>query len=346
MSQDDDIEAQPFRVLRKTWQPVALSRSLGAGDVRSCALLDEDLVIARLPSGLAAYRDGCPHRGARLGIGKVVDGNLQCPYHGWQFARDGHCQLIPSLGAGSAVARSARLTSYAVTERYGFIWVRLDEAELAPIPAIPEFEDPAWTYVVAEPMRFGTGFRREIENYLDMAHFAFAHADTLGKAAIAMIDRYRVTEFADGFQMDAPFPALSSGTGAISKLQQAHDRVQRCHLPNVTTIRQRFHDGQERVLVHVPSPITRTSCTVFWSIAISPGFDGPAPEQQLAFAVRVLDEDRIMCENQRPLEVPMGAEHCRYVPADRLALTYRKMFADFCAAGAGSPAATASPSCA
>ncbi|MBA3707302.1 MAG: aromatic ring-hydroxylating dioxygenase subunit alpha [Planctomycetes bacterium] len=341
MDNDGDPEARPFQVLRSTWQPVALSRDLKAGGIISYRLLDEDIVVARMPSGLAAYKDGCPHRGARFGLGKVVGDHLQCPYHGWRFDRGGQCRLIPSLGEGSAVARSAKVASYAVAERYGFVWVRLEDREACPIPAIPEFEDPAWTYVVAEPTPFGAGFRREIENYLDMSHFAFAHADTLGKAAIALIDKYQVTEYPDGFQMDAAFPALSTEGAAISKLQQAHDRVQRCHMPNVTTIRQRFHDGQERVLVHVPSPNTRTSCTVFWSIAISPGFQGPAPDQQMAFAVRVLDEDRVMCENQRPLEVPMRSEACRYVPADRLALTYRKMFAGFCAAAPAIPADSA-----
>ncbi|MBA2480966.1 MAG: aromatic ring-hydroxylating dioxygenase subunit alpha [Planctomycetes bacterium] len=343
-TRDDDLESMPFRALRTTWQPVALSSAVPVGGIHSYTLLDEDIVVVRLPTGLAAYKDGCPHRGARFGIGSVVDGHLQCPYHGWRFDGAGQCQLIPSLGPDSVVARSARLTSYAVVERYGFIWVRLAEVESAGIPNIPEFEDPTWTYVVAAPTPFGTGFRREIENYLDMAHFAFAHADTLGKAAIAMIDKYRVSEFPDGFQMDAAFPALTSGGGSISKLQQAHDRVQRCWLPNVTTIRQKFHDGQQRLLVHVPSPNTRTSCTVFWSIAISPGFDGPPPEKQLEFAVRVLDEDRVMCENQRPLEVPMNPEPCRYVPADRLALTYRKHFSEFCTSALARLPASAPPS--
>jgi len=33
----------------------------------------------------------------------------------------------------------------------------------------------------------------------------------------------------------------------------------------------------ERVLVHIPSPNDPERCTVFWALAISPGFRGPAP---------------------------------------------------------------------
>jgi len=77
-------------------------------------------------------------------------------------------------------------------------------------------------------------------------------------------------------------------------------------LPNLTTIRQSFADGDERVLVHIPSPISREECNVFWALAISPGFRGPAPESQISFATAVLNEDREMCENQIPHEVPVN----------------------------------------
>jgi hypothetical protein len=76
--------------------------------------------------------------------------------------------------------------------------------------------------------------------------------------------------------------------------------------------------------------MTPTTCRVFWSVAISPQFDGPPPEAQVAFAIGVLDEDRRMCENQVPAEVPMGPESCRLVAADRLAMTFRRSFTAFC----------------
>jgi hypothetical protein len=131
-----------------------------------------------------------------------------------------------------------------------------------------------------------------------------------------------------GFEMNAPFPALSSLAEPPGKLQSAHHRHQRSYLPNFTTIRQTFADGDERVLLHVPSPRTRTSCTVFWSLAISPGFDGPPPATQLEFAIRVLDEDRVMCENQIPAEVPInpgsGGWGVLVMPGDTLANTFQK----------------------
>ena len=88
------------------------------------------------------------------------------------------------------------------------------------------------------------------------------------------------------------------------KLRSAHHRRQRCHPLNFTTIRQTFADGDERVLVHIPSPNTRDTCTVFPSLAISPDLDGLTFEPQIDFAIQVLDEDHLMCENQIPAEAP------------------------------------------
>src|SRR3989344_564922 len=71
------------------WHPVAL-----AGDVANTPLavqlLDQPLVLWRDGlGGVQALADRCPHRGARLSLGRVtVQGRLEGPYHGWQCSRD------------------------------------------------------------------------------------------------------------------------------------------------------------------------------------------------------------------------------------------------------------------
>jgi phenylpropionate dioxygenase-like ring-hydroxylating dioxygenase large terminal subunit len=86
--------------------------------------------------------DECPHRLAPLSEGRVVDGGLECPYHGWQFeGAGGGCVAIPQLeetaedaadddddvGGGSrrraeALRRQARLRSLPVAVRQGIIF--------------------------------------------------------------------------------------------------------------------------------------------------------------------------------------------------------------------------------
>jgi phenylpropionate dioxygenase-like ring-hydroxylating dioxygenase large terminal subunit len=323
-------EELPFTVLRSTWQPVINAVDLPPHSVAAATLLGEALVLARFPDGsLLAARQACPHKGFDLSRSTLCGGRLQCAYHGWRFNSRGECEDIPSLVNPPAnKLELSHLQNFPVQERYGMIWVRLDEREICPLPDVPEFEDPAWTYLVAPPMRFRSGFRREIENYLDMTHFAFAHSTTLGVAANPVVPPMHIEEYADGFLMDAPFPALETPHEQPGKLQQAHRRRQRCYLPNFTTIRQSFHDGDERLLIHIPSPISEEECNVFWALAISPGFRGPEPASQMEFATRVLNEDREMCENQWPREVPInpakGGWGVLVTPGDTLANTFQK----------------------
>lgn len=329
-------EDLPFQMMRRTWQPVANAVTLAPGTVASCTLLDSELVLARFPDGrLLAADITCPHKGARLSAGCIRHGELMCPYHGWRFDTTGACRSIPSLVEPNTEKQVlSHLRAYPVQERYGFLWVKLEDGPLASgrpheLPAVPEFEDSRWTYVMGPPTPFAAGWRREVENYLDMTHFAFAHADTLGKAADSRSPPMDIRSFDDGgFEMDASFPSLTTPQETPGKLQTAHHRRQRCRLPNFTTIRQTFPNGDERVLLHVPSPHTRESCTVFWSLAISPGFRDPPAADQLDFAIKVLDEDRRMCENQRPREVPInparGGWGVLVMLGDALANTFEK----------------------
>ncbi|SDR84326.1 aromatic ring-hydroxylating dioxygenase subunit alpha [Opitutus sp. GAS368] len=335
-----------FKSMRRTWQPVGNSADLPAGRVTGYTLLETELVIARFANGQVLAADvACPHKGARLSQGCIRDGDLMCPYHGWKFDAGGACRSIPSLLEPNAGKQAlSHLRTYAVQERYGFIWVQLEPGPLADgrehaLPPVPEFEDPRWAYRMGPPMAFAAGWRREVENYLDMTHFAFAHSGTLGVSADPRIRGMEIKVTPDGgYQMDAPFPALETAHEMPGKLQSAHHRQQRSWLPNFTTIRQRFTDGDERVLVHIPSPNTRESCTCFWSLAISPGFRGPPPEAQMDFAIKVLEEDRRMCEMQLPREVPInparGGWGVLVMPGDTLANTFQKQLRRWLAAGA------------
>ena len=42
------------------------------------------------------WPDRCPHRGMRLSLGFLRDGQLACAYHGWRFDGSGRCRFIPA----------------------------------------------------------------------------------------------------------------------------------------------------------------------------------------------------------------------------------------------------------
>ena len=83
---------------KNQWHPLALSRDVIDAPL-AVRLLEQDLVLWRDASGRAqAFVDRCPHRGARLSLGRVTpQGQLECPYHGWQFADNGQCVKVPAV---------------------------------------------------------------------------------------------------------------------------------------------------------------------------------------------------------------------------------------------------------
>jgi phenylpropionate dioxygenase-like ring-hydroxylating dioxygenase large terminal subunit len=60
--------------------------------------------IERLGKSLVAWRDEagevvlqedrCVHKGAKLSLGRAVDGCIECPYHGLRFDASGDCTLV------------------------------------------------------------------------------------------------------------------------------------------------------------------------------------------------------------------------------------------------------------
>jgi len=160
------------------WYPVCLSADLTAAAPTRARILGLSFVAFRAAGAQAhVLADTCVHRGGALGRGKIVNGHLACPYHGWQFDGSGQCVHIPSLGADGPIPARAKVDSYPVLERYGIVFAflgDLPEAERAPLYTVPEYDQPGWrpglvVYAV------DTYFERSIENGLDPVHNEFVH---------------------------------------------------------------------------------------------------------------------------------------------------------------------------
>ena len=129
--------------LSQYWHPIVESSAL-TDQPQRCTLLGEHLVAFRAPDGVAVFKDLCIHRGTALSLGWARDGRIVCPYHGWEYDRSGACVRIPSLPEGAAVPARARAIAYRAEERYGLVWVAMEDP-VAPIPGFPqnEPEEPA-----------------------------------------------------------------------------------------------------------------------------------------------------------------------------------------------------------
>lgn len=183
----EDLE---YTFLRATWFPVARSEDVSDGPV-DARILDTDLVVFRSGSAIDVAGAYCPHRGAKLAMGKLQDGNLECPYHGWRYrSGDGRCILVPSLPPGSPPA-PARLKTYPAREAYGHIWSALDPC--LPFPSIPDLYDASqWHIRLGKPHDLKCGLRQLTENFRDMSHFPFVHLASMGPNVARIVPAYKV----------------------------------------------------------------------------------------------------------------------------------------------------------
>jgi len=177
-------------VLRRFWYPVMPSARLGEEPL-PFTLLGVDIVLWRPAGGeIACLRDRCCHRTAKLSLGYLEEGRLVCGYHGWTYRADGVCVRIPQRANPGNVSDSVRVPAYRVAERYGYVWVALDEP-LTDIPDFAEAGDPRFRQVDQFYEPWAIGAFRLMENSFDASHVAFVHRKTFGNQERARTDGHR-----------------------------------------------------------------------------------------------------------------------------------------------------------
>ena len=166
---------------------------LAPGEPLAVDLLGEALVLWRNSAGTAhAFFDLCIHRGTALSLGTVEGDEIVCPYHGWRYGSDGACTRIPQRADPTRVPAKARATTFTCAERYGMIWVALEEPRWG-LPEVPELEDPAWATVYCGPYWWACDASRQVENFTDFGHFPFVHPGLLGDPERPVVPGHEVS---------------------------------------------------------------------------------------------------------------------------------------------------------
>jgi phenylpropionate dioxygenase-like ring-hydroxylating dioxygenase large terminal subunit len=123
----------------QSWFPVALASDVPAGRPLGRDFLGTRVVVYRDATGRAVVQGAyCPHLGADLSLGEVIDGQIRCAYHHWRFDCAGTCVDIP---AGDRIPPGARIPTYPTAEAWGLIWAFNGEAPTYPVPGIPGVEE-------------------------------------------------------------------------------------------------------------------------------------------------------------------------------------------------------------
>lgn len=236
--------------MRNQWYVVATASELKHKPLGR-QILGEEIVLYRDEAGKAvALVDRCPHRQARLSLGKVCEGRLACPYHGWEFDGDGRCAYVPSLREGEAIPSSAVVPKYETLEQDGYIWLYVGDArpdDHQPFK-LPHTDTPGWAEARLEAT-VANSVDNVIENFIDTTHTGYIHGGLFRKPASHGASAV-VRAVADGVIIDIDEEQEQADSLLARLLVKRGDRVthqDRFVLPSIVQVAYGF--GPERAII-------------------------------------------------------------------------------------------------
>jgi phenylpropionate dioxygenase-like ring-hydroxylating dioxygenase large terminal subunit len=159
------------------WHPVCRSRDLRYQplevqiDGRSLALFRAD------KARVGAVDNTCIHRRMKLSLGKVADGKLHCPYHGWAYDVCGHGE------SPGSPKMEGRTICYETREAHGMIWVRNQGARTE----FPHLEVDGWYSIGQQQFTAPAPVELTLDNFTEVEHIPFVH-DSFGHDAASLKD--------------------------------------------------------------------------------------------------------------------------------------------------------------
>ncbi len=198
---DVDADALAARGLPGLWYVVAKSVQLRAREVLGIRALGRQLALWRGEDGAPrCVEDFCPHRGAPLSRGVVIDGNVACRYHGVMLDGTGTIVRVPAMPDCPLEGRQA-IIGYATAEANGAVFVYIpsaDRPEPPPLDLPAEFTDPGWSGFLCSGL-WNCNYQLAAENTADPMHGIYLHADSFTLAYGGREDLVRIDPADRGF---------------------------------------------------------------------------------------------------------------------------------------------------
>jgi phenylpropionate dioxygenase-like ring-hydroxylating dioxygenase large terminal subunit len=249
----------------EAWYIVATSAELRARPLAR-TLLGLPLVLYRDEAGRpAALLDRCPHRNVPLSAGAVVEGQLQCGYHGWRFDAAGACRHIPSL-CGDANLAARRVPAYPTVEQDGFVWV-YPSAGATPSTGPYRFAllgargySSARQVVEAE-----CTMHAALENALDVPHTAFLHRGLFRAQSRGIEITARVRRTHE--RVEAEYLGEPRPTGLVARMLSPSGglvtHVDRFVMPCIAEVEYRLGEENHFLIASAMTPVTDFHTRIF-----------------------------------------------------------------------------------
>jgi nitrite reductase/ring-hydroxylating ferredoxin subunit len=287
------------------------------------------LVTFRDSSGqCVALLDRCAHRNAPLSAGRVMDGKIQCRYHGWEFDGAGACKAVPGL-CGEPDHPARRVPAFACRDSQGWVWV-YSEPDIDPDSEpyeIPCADQPGYL-TIRERLEMPGPLDAVAENALDVPHTAFVHAGLFRKNS----DRKPIEVVIRGLDggVEAQFIGEERPKGLAGRLLAPQGgevlHWDRFLLPCIAQVEYRLSDRSHIITTAALTPRTPTLTDLFATVAVKV----PIPNAILRsifkpVAMRILRQDIEILRHQTEQVERFGVEEFASTEIDVLGLRIKKL---------------------
>lgn len=287
------------------WFQVGWSADFAVGDVKPLTYFGTELVAFRDLEGQVHVLDAhCQHLGANLAVGGcVVEGGIQCPFHGWVWSGEGRNVHIPYEKRPN---RGRKVRSWPVTERNESIYIWHDATGGAPSWEVPDalrelgaqISETVFAPLGPEAREVTKGVRVHpqtiAENAVDPHHFRFVHKTPISPVVL--------TEDTDGTRWQAK---VGFGKRWSDATDRPGDTLNTLEILwsgiGLSFSGEHMRDGI-RVTGICPTPVDDSTCDIFGTYWIDAASENPATFLEIS-KVGLTDDVRIW-HHQKYMDPP------------------------------------------
>jgi phenylpropionate dioxygenase-like ring-hydroxylating dioxygenase large terminal subunit len=213
-------------------------------------------------------------------------------------------------------------TQVYTSERYGFLWACLGEPAFS-IINVPEAAEADRYVITGGSIGVHTSGLRAVENFLDLGHLPFVHANYLGVEPHTEVKPYNVATDSNGILATdcEVFQPIASPSASGGMMVAYTYRVYRAYTVGLTKSNPEEPNRHDVIILFV-QPVDEESCIAHSLLAyLKHGVDAPTVRwyMQLIFA-----QDKPIIENHVPKRLPLDPRAEMPVPSDASSLAYRK----------------------
>ena len=295
------INDKLLKKLESTWLVACQSSELTKKKPLAVTVLSRKIVLFRSDSDVAAIEDRCPHRNVPLSSGTVVKGNIQCPYHGWTFDKNGRCTKVPSLNKNQTPR--CQIPSFNIHDDNQFVWIQISPNSHSTRPSYPLVEKNKKKLIFSVfKFEFQSHLIDLIENLFDPFHTHYVHKNLLRshKANYKQLLNVKITSSSQ--HVEIVYSGEKKQSGLISKIFESNRRasysrftkpiyceIEYCSLKGTSTKFYFFITPREDNFFDVYSVITSPS-KIIPSLLIKPLFH--------LFFKKLAAQDKIILKKQ------------------------------------------------